>query len=171
MRSCRPQDHLLGPPPAHRSDDENKHSAASPLQSSTRSAAQSARAKIVGAVPFRCPSLAPPVLKAAPSSETRDTCHVRRNLSTRVKFFFHAERSGNMVKSAFGAVRNAPNGDDERFIKCFAQGKWQVRTCAPDAPDADRVRLRVLGHGAPAPLAPPWRPTTSHLSTFQKSAI
>ena len=48
------------------------------------------------------------------------------------------------------------------------QGKWQVRTCAPDAPDADRVRLRVLGHGAPAPLAPPWRPTTSHLSTFQK---
>ena len=59
-------------------------------------------------------------------------------------------------------------GDDERFSRRAAQGKWQVRTCAPDAPDADRVRLRVLGHGAPAPLAPPWRPTTNQLSTFQK---
>ena len=61
-----------------------------------------------------------------------------------------------------------PDGDDERFSRRAAQGKWQVRTCAPDAPDADRVRLRVLVHGAPAPLAPPWRPTTNHLSTFQK---
>ena len=49
-----------------------------------------------------------------------------------------------------------------------AQAKWQVRTCAPDAPDADRVRLRVLVRGAPAPLAPPWRPSSSHLCTFQK---
>ena len=57
-------------------------------------AATSATAKIVGGVPLRCPSLAPPVQTAAPSSDARDTCHVRRNLSTQVKYFFHAERSG-----------------------------------------------------------------------------
>ena len=117
-------------------------------------AATSATEKIVGGVPLRCPSLAPPVQTAAPSSDARDTCHVRRNLSTQVKYFFHAERSGLMGKQLFGAVRSAPEGDDERFIKRFAQGKWQVRTCAPDAPDADRVRVRVLGHGAPAPARP-----------------
>ena len=119
---------------------------------------------------FRRPSppFAPPVPTAALSSDARETCNVRRNLSTRVKFFFHAERSGRMVKSAFGDVRSAPDGDDERLGRRSAQAKWQVRTCAPDAPDADRVRLRVLVHGAPAPLAPPWRPSSNHLSTFQK---
>ena len=102
------------------------------------------------------------------SSETRDTCHVRRNLSTQVKFFFHAERSGRFEESALAGACSAPDGDDERLGRRFAQAKWQVRTCAPDAPDADRVRLRVLAHGAPAPLAPPWRPSSNHLSTFQK---
>ena len=45
---------------------ENKSAAASPAPSSTRSAATSARRKIVGSVPFRCPSLAPPILNCNP---------------------------------------------------------------------------------------------------------
>ena len=85
-------------------------------------AATSATKKIVGGVPLRCPSLAPPVQTAAPSSDARDTCHVRRNLSTQVKYFFHAERSGLMGKQLFGAVRGAPDGDDERL---HSAGAWR----------------------------------------------
>ena len=78
-------------------------------------AATSATEKIVGGVPLRCPSLAPPVPTAAPSSDARDTCHVRRNLSTQVKYFFHAERSGRFEESALAGACSARDGDDERL--------------------------------------------------------
>ena len=76
-------------------------------------------------------------------------------MSTQVKFFFHAEHSGRFEESALAGACSARDGDDERLGRRVAQAKWQVRTCAPDASDADRVRVRVLAHGARAPLAPP----------------
>ena len=41
-------------------------------------------------------------------------------------------------------VGSAPDGDDERLGRRSAQAKWQVRTCAPDAPDADRELVATV---------------------------
>ena len=118
---CGPQDHILGP--SHAATVIKRRCSSFATANLHAEAATSARENIGGAVLFRCPSLAPPVLTAAPSSETRDTCHVRRNVSTQVKFFFHAEHSGRFEESALAGACSAPDGDDEQLGRRAAQAK------------------------------------------------